>query len=403
MNNNTTISGFDIMQTVLAIDDYWHKLIRYTPEDKDTLIGLPHAYVVPSANSEDKHFTFDEMYYWDSYFIAQGLLGGEKHELAVGICENMLYMIRRFGFVPNANRYYFTGRSQPPLLSSYILDVYKYNQDKDWLNQSYYWAKKEYKYIWMQESHPYWHNVFAGLSRYYDINLIHGLAEAESGWDMTTRFNGAALDYLPIDLNCLLYKYEADFAYICRELEDFEEAERWERRMKARQVEVNRYMWNSEKQFFFDYNYVMGEQSEVWSLAAYYALWSGLATKEQADALAMHLPKFIRKGGLAATSGDEFDHDEETKLQWAHPNGWAPLHFLSIEGLHRYGFEKEARSIASAWIRTVTDYYHEHNIFREAYNVVDTKKPPHEGLYPPQEGFGWTNGVYVYLAKKYML
>ena len=50
-----------------------------------------------------------------------------------------------------------------------------------------------------------------GLSRYYDINMLHDLAEAESGWDMTTRFNRRCLDYLPVDLNSLLYKYETDF------------------------------------------------------------------------------------------------------------------------------------------------------------------------------------------------
>ena len=64
---------------------------------------------------------------------------------------------------------------------------------------------------WAQKK-PNARRVHKDLSRYYDINMLHDLAEAESGWDMTPRFNHKALNYLPVDLNALLYKYEVDFA-----------------------------------------------------------------------------------------------------------------------------------------------------------------------------------------------
>lgn len=38
--------------------------------------------------------------------------------------------------------------------------------------------------------------------------MLNDMAEAESGWDMTPRFNRLALEFLPVDLNTLLYKYE---------------------------------------------------------------------------------------------------------------------------------------------------------------------------------------------------
>jgi alpha,alpha-trehalase len=40
----------------------------------------------------------------------------------------------------------------------------------------------------------------------------HLLAEAESGWDFTTRFNARCMSIAPLDLNCLLYLSEKTLA-----------------------------------------------------------------------------------------------------------------------------------------------------------------------------------------------
>src|SRR3978361_140930 len=74
------------------------------------------------------------------------------------------------------------------------------------------WRKKNTKSSGWVSKNPTTLQVYKGLSRYYDINYLHDLAEAESGWDMTPRFDRRALNYLPVDLNALLYKYETDFA-----------------------------------------------------------------------------------------------------------------------------------------------------------------------------------------------
>ena len=111
--------------------------------------------------------------------------------------------------------------------------------------------------------HPHNRKVHDGLSRYYDINNLHDLAEAESGWDMTPRFQRQALDYLPIDLNCLLYKYESDFARAAFILGEKSEENRWHKVAEYRQANVTNLMWNKRDGFFFDFNYVTGKQSKV--------------------------------------------------------------------------------------------------------------------------------------------
>src|SRR5262249_12646024 len=143
-------------------------------------------------------FDFNEMYYWDNYFMVQGLLDKDHEKLVIGVLDNLVSLYQRFKIIPNASRTYLMGRSQPPFLSSFIWDVYeRYGMDKKWLKEHMDVAIDEYFTVWMGTSKPNWRQVYQGLSRYYDINMLHDLAEAESGWDMTTRFGRKCLNYVP--------------------------------------------------------------------------------------------------------------------------------------------------------------------------------------------------------------
>lgn len=65
---------------------------------------------------------FREMYYWDSYWIIQGLLrsGGGFINISRNQIENFFDNVEQFGFVPNGARRYYLNRSQPPLLSQMV-------------------------------------------------------------------------------------------------------------------------------------------------------------------------------------------------------------------------------------------------------------------------------------------
>jgi alpha,alpha-trehalase len=386
------------------IKGYWGILLRENKKTTETLMGLPNHYIVPANQHGD--FRFNEQYYWDSYFIASGLIIDGHGKLAEDMLDNLFYMFKKLHMVPSASRLYMTSRSQPPLLTSYILMIYKNNKKNlDWLKTAYKLAEEEYLNVWRGQTHPNWREVYKGLSRYYDTNVLHDLAEAESGWDMTPRFSRRALDFLPIDLNCMLYKYELDFAKMSDLLNDPDSAVMWQQRAQARKEMVNKLMWNHLKNFYFDYNYLEEKQGQVWSLAAYYALWSGLADEEKAHHLVKQLHKFDCDYGLSATNKIlvDFDVFGSVKTQWAYPNGWAPLHYIVIEGLERYGYKKEAEDVAKKWLNTNLNWFENHGQFIEKYNVVDCTKKPAKGVYPTQIGFGWTNGVFLHLVDKYGL
>lgn len=384
------------------IRDYWRLLGRTTKRDDGTLIGLQNPYIVPSVRGHG-HFSFEEQYYWDSYFVAQGLYGTARQKYAVGMLENLLEMMRRFGQVPNASRFYHLGHSQPPFLTSYILEVFELaGKSPEWLEEAIMLAKIEYARVWMSARHPHWRKVFRGLSRYYDINVLDDLAEAESGWDYNGRFYGKCLEYIPVDLNCLLYKYEKDFEYVALMLGDKGEADLWKRRARQRKSMMDKYLWDPRHNFYFDYNFITGKRSQVWSLAAYYALWSGLASNSKAEHLIEHLSKFDQAGGLTVTASESKSDPRPISLQWDYPNGWAPLHWITAKGLVRYGYREEADRIVRKWLRNNLAEFQEHGVFLERYNVVEPGKDAKEGVYPAQTGFGWTNAVFWSLAYTYL-
>ena len=322
------------------IRELWPRLERYRPKDEASLIGLPKPYIVASYDAKAP-FDYDELYYWDSYFIAQGLFDAEHKELVLGILEDLLGLFKRFGIIPNGSRVYLMGRSQPPFLTSYIFDTYDaYKLDKSWLKAPIAVAKQEYATVWTGKKHPNNRLVYKGLSRYYDVNVLHDLAEAESGWDMTTRFGQKALHYLPVDLNALLYKYETDFARAAQILGDDKEASEWAERGAARKQAMNDLMWDRFRGLYYDYDYDRRRRGGVGSLAAYFPMWAGMISADQAEALVRSLRRFEAAGGLTATDGlPIIDYvRERVPLQWAYPNGWAPLHFIVVQALERYGY-----------------------------------------------------------------
>lgn len=84
------------------------KEVEYNPQQY-SIIWVPHPVIVPGGR-------FREFYYWDSYWIIQGLLLSEMHHTARGMLDNFLYIVDTHGHIPNGGRIYYLERSQPPLL-----------------------------------------------------------------------------------------------------------------------------------------------------------------------------------------------------------------------------------------------------------------------------------------------
>ena len=218
-------------------------------------------------------------------------------------------------------------------------------------------------------------------------------AMRESGFDTSFRFgpfSGSTDDYAPICLNSLLYKYERDMEHFATLLGRPADAAQWNKRASARREAINKYLWDASTGMFYDYNFVTKQRSTYNYATAYYPLWAGLASPQQAAALQRHLSIFEHDGGLAMS-------DDTSGTQWDLPYGWAPANWLAVKGLAQYGFKEDADRIASKFNATVLQNFLLDNTIREKYNVVEGSAniAVATGYKSNVVGFGWTNGVYL--------
>lgn len=408
------------------INELWTVLERKNRRDRGSLVAVPHPYIVPGGR-------FSEQFYWDSYFIMLGLAADGKWDTIEGMVKNYAFMIRKFGFIPTANRTYFLSRSQPPFFAHMVKLLGRHKGKK--LTQIEYlpYMLAEYRF-WMKGrrsvNEHLDHRAFArvvqapngvALNRYFDNKTtprpeslredvetveeagvhdgsqlyLHLRAGAESGWDFSSRwFSDPAdirtihtTDFVPVDLNSLLYQLEVTIAETYTFLKQPLLARKFQNLAKKRAEAILKYCWDEKRQFFTDYNFRTSKPNTCLSLAAVFPLYVGIASSKQAEAVAKRLEKeFLKDGGLITTL-------EDTGQQWDAPNGWAPLQWVAIEGLRHYGYHHLANEIKKRWLDTTLAVFKAKGKMIEKYNVISPDRLGGGGEYPLQDGFGWTNGV----------
>ncbi|MFT4059617.1 MAG: trehalase family glycosidase [Legionella sp.] len=401
---------------------------------KHGLLYLPHPYVVPGGR-------FNEMYGWDSFFIVLGLLENNRFSLAKNMIDNFIYEINNYGMILNANRTYYLGRTQPPLLTEMILAYYDKVHDKTWLKSTLPAVEKLYLF-WTSAPHAI---PQIGLSRYYSggngptpeespsyyINVlnyfkIHSgkdydadlyydkqtnqltnlfyIADRtlrESGFDISAKygpFGVEILDYAPVDLNTLLYKMECDAQRINEILGNFKEAIKWKKRAQVRADNINRYLWDERTGYYLDYNFKKKQQKYYPFATTFYPLWAGIASPKQAAAVRKHVQDLLLEGGIVTSIN-------YSGLQWDAPFGWAPMQYFAVFGLDRYGYKNESMEIANKFTNTVKIGFQKNHAIFEKYDVSAVSALTENKIkysYATNEiGFGWTNGVYLVL-KSYL-
>ena len=399
------------------IQDSWDETVRFNQQDKDDHIGLPHPYTVPCKSGK-----FQEMYYWDSYFTNVGLLADGRIDIAKGNTENLAFLVERFGKVLNGSCFSFQDHSQPPYLCMMVSDIYESTGDKEWLASMFPILEKEYNF-WMRER-----MTPCGLNRYstdistgtpgkgmaeYVILRTHSpisleslsedqvnrlafnaRAECESGWDFTPRFDNRCADFCPVDLNANLYFYETELSRFAKILGRTQRVKEWENAARRRRQLIMKFLYNAKEGMFYDYDYVNARHSEVKSAAIFSLLYAGAIKPSFArDTAAGLLPFLEFKGGIAATEKIE----TPCTYQWAWPNGWAPLQYIAIKGLDRYGLKEDATRIANKYVEVITDIFARTGSLWEKINVVNSESEvSSEGGYEMPPMMGWTAGVFEY-------
>ena len=413
------------------IEQLW-QLLRRDPDkikaNRSSKVPLPFPYIVPGGR-------FNEIYYWDSYFTMLGLAHHGHHDMIMSMVDNFRHLIETFGHIPNGNRSYFLSRSQPPFYSLMVKLLLQL-KGQDLIPRYLPTLTAEYNF-WMkgitdiyESGSPILRVIRLDksslLNRYYDdkdtpreemyrddwalIDFAEGQsnrlyrdirAACESGWDFSSRWMRDpedlstihTTDILPVDLNCLLWHLEKLISECHKRIGEEEIAMKYGILALNRKKAIEEYFWDEDKSCYFDYDYKSNSRTSRYSLAMMYPLYLKLCNQDQSDAIAEIVKtKFLKDGGVVTTAIN-------SSQQWDSPNGWAPLQWITVKGLLNYGHKELAQEIALRWTRLNDEVFNRTGKMLEKYNVVDTTLEGGGGEYPVQDGFGWTNGVYVALTK----
>lgn len=407
------------------IDTLWDMLTRSQgdQEPRGSDIRLPRPYVIPGGR-------FRELYYWDSYFTMLGLALAGRQQLVESMIANFGNLIDRFGFIPNGTRSYYLSRSQPPFF--YLMAGLSKDMSEDARRQRLAWMQREYGF-WMSGAdnvapggehrrvvrlsdgtllNRYWDDVAAPRDESWreDVALAEGAeqpaaslwrnlrAAAESGWDFSSRWmgDGASLTsirttrLLPVDLNCLLHGLECQIAGYAGGLGLRDIDTLYRERGRRRADAIERVMWNEVLGCHSDFDLDAGEVSHALTAAAAFPLYAGITTVDRAARISGALERLLKPGGLATTL-------QASGQQWDAPNGWAPLQWVAVAGLQKYGNTTLGEQIARRWLGTVERQFARHGQLFEKYDL-DRCDIGGGGEYVTETGFGWTNGVALALA-----
>ncbi len=417
------------VSTTEHINQLWDRLTRPadTPAEGSSRVPLPHPYVVPGGR-------FREIFYWDSYFTMLGLRKAGRVDLIRGMLDNFAYLIDTFGFIPNGNRTYFLSRSQPPyfsLMVNLLAEIAGPETLATYLPQ----LQREYDF-WMDRTgetsgselinrRTVYLSGNGTLNRYWDdtptprpeayrqelelteeaepLGVVpetlynHIRAACESGWDFSSRWFADeqtmptihTADIVPVDLNCLLYVLETTLQSAYLQTNQADKAQSFEQASATRKEQIQTVCWNEQTGFFHDYDAVTGRQTDALTLAGAFPLFVHIATPEQATRVHNRLKAdFLQVGGWVTTLN-------QTGQQWDWPNGWAPLQWIVYQGLLTYEFTETAHEGRANWLTLNDKVFKATGKMMEKYNVVDAALTTGGGEYPNQDGFGWTNGVYL--------
>ena len=378
------LPGLGLREHVRAL---WPALTRLPVAAVGSALAVGRPHVVPGGR-------FRELYYWDSYFTMLGL-ARDAPALVEDMLDVFADLIEQFGHIPNGTRSYYVGRSQPPFFAL-MLGLSPRGRDPRRLAA----ARREYQW-WMAEratSLP----GGATLNRYdgggdtprdeswrEDVATAAASARpaaevwrdlragAESGWDYSSRWLGdgrtlatiRTTRIVPVDLNALLYASEVVLGL--------------DAAAKARRAAIDRHLWAGDR--YADLDLDRGPTPHL-TAATLAPLFAGCASQAQADAVARTTEaRLLAPGGLRTTL-------VESGEQWDAPNGWAPLQWIAIAGLRRYGHAALAHTIADRWLATVSRVFDKTGRLYEKYDV-ERGTAGGGGEYAVQDGFGWTNGV----------
>ncbi|XP_011308435.1 trehalase-like [Fopius arisanus] len=424
-----------VREWILKLNFIWRNLSRIVHPDvikypeRHSLIPVNNGFIVPGGR-------FREFYYWDTYWVVEGLLLSGMEKTAKGMLENLLSMVEAYGFVPNGGRIYYLMRSQPPLLIPMVKKYVDSTNDTTFISKNLPLLEREFKYFHNEKSvsvikgrkiyrmahyvvtsegprpESYWEDYEEAQKHVKHVDEERFYAEikagAESGWDFSARWfisEGSAFGNLsdistrnivPVDLNAFLQRNARILADFHRMEGNSPRVKFYEDIARTYQRGIDHVLWNEDEGIWLDYDMKNARPRDIFYPTNLTPLYTESFNRTHREIYAKRAVEYLRRQRIGEFMGGTPASLDETGQQWDAPNAWPPLQSIIVQGLRNtrvHSAMSVAKELATRWLRAMYIGFHKYGHMFEKYDAREPGKFGAGGEYTCQQGFGWTNGV----------
>ncbi len=358
--------------------------------------GLKHEGVYPSYRD------FAGFWAWDSWKHAY-VLAGFAPELAKNNVRAMFDYQDSSGMIPDCifidtqeNNYRNT---KPPLSAWACLEIFRQTGDTAFIREMFPKLMKYHRWWYAHRDHD--HN---GLCEYGSTDGTIQAARWESGWDNAVRFDSAkmigndshawSMNQESADLNSYLYVEKRCLAEMAGAIGNAKMSSAIEEEARVLADMIRRMMWDEQAGVYFDIVLETKNPVRVLEPNGWMPLWAGIATPEQAERIRQHLLNpdefntFVPFPTVAANSA-QFNPENG---YWRGPV-WLDQAYFAIHGLRRYGFQRDADTLAM-------------KLFKHCQGLLDPEISIRENYHPftgkglNAENFSWSAAHILLMIKE---
>lgn len=432
----STIRDEQLRQFGKDVNNIWPILGRkiksnvFQNPERYSIIPVSNGFIIPGGR-------FKELYYWDAYWIVEGLLITGMKDTTKGMLNNFVELLNTVGLIPNGGRWYYEKRSQPPLFTAMMSLYIRYTSDIDFLKQHIDALEAEMNF-WLDNriTTVNKNGKSYTLLRYYALSAgprpesyyedytsslyfnttesrqdfyVELKSAAESGWDFSARWfidadgdntghltNLRTVDIIPVDLNAIFANALQNVAYFRSILGQPRIAARWGALARLWRNNIEQVLWNEEVGVWLDYDVANQKHRNYFYPTNLSPLWMETVTKKDMNKHAPRIIQYMHNSGALNYRGGLPASLLRTGEQWDFPNSWPPLVSMAVNAMKALNTEESkliAFQLAQDYVRACHKGFQEHKQMFEKYDSENPGQYGGGGEYTVQEGFGWSNGV----------
>ncbi|XP_050422492.1 trehalase-like isoform X1 [Adelges cooleyi] len=434
-------------QLAVDVNQIWKLLARKIPDDvrespkRHSHIYVPNGFFVAGGR-------FSELYYWDTYWIIRGALLCGMKDTVKGILENMLHLVKTYGYMLNGNRVYYLKRSQPPLLIKMVSVYWVFSRDIKFVYDHIKTLETEFNF-WMSKRTiivekdgnryimAHYNTATKGPrpeSYYEDKALAESLPDAdkdelytrlksaaESGWDFSTKhfndngrntgtlMNTDPQNFIYVELNSILQGNARILSELFLLTKNYAKATKYAALAQRFQIGIDALLWNEAAGIWMDYDISTQTHRNYFYPTNLTPLWTGSYNKRLTRDYGELAVNYLLKNEIINANLEPNYLGVPTSLfnstqQWDYPNCWPALEAIVIFGLDMTDSPRAkevAYNLASAWVYTNYVGFKKTGYMFEKYSAIYLGESGNGGEYTAQTGFGWTNGLLFELLYKW--